>query len=132
MTNEKTPAQIAFFHALQGTHTVEPFDLRAAALSVAGAGDISVTIVDRVVVRPTEELTRERGVADYSVFTRTVELSITSVSYDSENFVHTVIGHECEADENNWVKREFVFTVGGDTAPASYTVRDIDSKQFLY
>lgn len=125
MATEKTPAQIAFFHALQGTHTVEPFDLRAAALAVAGVGEISVTVIDRIVVRPTEELTRERGTADYSVHTRTVELSITSVSYDPEAFVHKVIGREYESDENHWAEREFVFTVGSATAPAAYTVQEL-------
>ena len=125
MATEKTPAQIAFFHALQGTHTVEPLDLRAAALAVAGLGNLSVKIIDSINVRPTEEINGERGVADYTVRTRTVELSISSVSYDPENFVHTVVGREYESDENFYSEREFVFTVGGDTAPAAYTVREL-------
>jgi len=126
MNTEKTPAQIAFFHALQGTHTVEPLDLRAAALAVAGSGSISVRIIDTVSVRPTEEVNGERGVADYTVRTRSVELSVVSVSYDFENFVHKVVGREYESDENFWFEREFVFTVGSDTAPAAYTVRELN------
>lgn len=126
MTSEKTPAQIAFFHTLQGTHTVEPLDLRSAALAVAGLQSFSVKLIDRIVVRPTEELTHERGTADYSIHTRTVELSISSVSYDPENFVHKVVGREYESDEGFWYEREFVFTVGTLSSPAAYTVQELN------
>jgi len=125
MATEKTPAQIAFFHALQGTHTVEPLDLRAAALAVVGSSNLSVKIIDTVSVRPTEEINGERGVADYTVRTRMVELTVISVSYDPENFVHKVVGREYESDENFWSEREFIFTVGSDTAPAAYTVQEL-------
>lgn len=120
-------AAAAFGRTIPGNTTIDPVNLADCGKALTSNGTVRLRVVDSFHIKPVTSTSNGYGTAEYSVFDRTLNLTIKSIVADPSSFgTFIVTAEDTESDENFNTTREYIFTVSQESSPSPYTVRILE------